>query len=163
MELGLVTGRCPELLTVDESLRPLVRDEDVVVVGFRDAELAAAEGSRPLSPTIKALDLTAVRARGAEGTARAVADHLSADRFWIHFDVDVLHDALMPAVDYRQPDGLSWSELEPILDAALGSGRAMGLELTIFNPDLDPDGVIGDALSTHLSRILGAHREGART
>jgi arginase len=160
MELGFVTGRGPELLTGDEPLRPFVCDEDVIVVGFRDAELAAAEGSRPLPPTIRALDLAAVRSRGAEETARVVAEHLtardSADSFWIHLDVDVLDDSLMPAVDYRQPDGLSWPELEQILAVALASGRAAGLELTIFNPDLDPDGRIAQDLSNHLSRILDA-------
>jgi arginase len=162
MELGFVTGRGPVLLTGDESLSPLVRDEDVIVVGFRDADLAAAEGSRPLPPTIKALDLTAARSRGAGETAKAVAEHLtandSAERFWIHLDVDVLDDAVMPAVDYRQPDGLSWPELEQILDVALASGRATGLEVTIFNPDLDPEGLIAQNLSDHLSRILAAHQ-----
>jgi arginase len=162
MELGFVTGRGPELLTGDESLRPLVRDEDVMVVGFRDAELAATEGSRPLPPTIRALDLTAVRSAGADKAAEAVAEHLSADdsaeRFWIHLDVDVLDDALIPAVDYRQPDGLLWRELEQILDIALASGRAAGLEVTIFNPDLDPEGLIAQDLSDHLSRILAVHR-----
>jgi arginase len=32
------------------------------------------------------------------------------DRLWLHLDVDVLNDEIMPAVDSRQPDGLS-SEL----------------------------------------------------
>jgi len=31
--------------------------------------------------------------------------------FWIHLDADVLNDAIMPAVDYRMPDGLSFDEL----------------------------------------------------
>jgi arginase len=158
MELGFVTGRGPDLLTGPESLRPLVRDEDVIVVGFRDAELAASEGSRPLPPTIEALDLAAVRSHGASAVATRVVDRFDADRFWIHFDVDVLDDALMPAVDYRQAGGLSWPEVERILGAALASGRAIGLEVTIFNPDLDPDGAVGRELSERLARILSAHR-----
>jgi len=47
MELALVTGRGPDLITDLEGRRPLLRDQDVVVLGFRDAEHAAAEGSRP--------------------------------------------------------------------------------------------------------------------
>jgi Arginase family len=50
MELALVTGRGPDLVTDLEGRRPLLRDEDVVVFGFRDADHAAAEGSQPLAP-----------------------------------------------------------------------------------------------------------------
>ena len=47
MELALVTGRGPDLVTDLEGRRPLLRDEDVVVFGFRDAEHAAAEEASP--------------------------------------------------------------------------------------------------------------------
>ncbi|MFF8393235.1 arginase family protein [Streptomyces sp. NPDC016172] len=71
--------------------------------------------------------------------------------YWIHLDVDVLDDAIMPAVDYRQPDGLTWQELETVLRTALSGGGAVGLTVAIFNPRLDPDGSIarnlGDCLA----------------
>ena len=69
MEVALVTGRGPDLVTDLEGRRPLLRDEDVVVFGFRDADHAAAEGSQPLAPTIHAMDLPSVRERGAEQAA----------------------------------------------------------------------------------------------
>src|ERR671922_1871968 len=75
MELALVTGRGPDLVTDLEGRRPLLRDEDVVVCGFRDADHAAAEGSRPLAPTIRAIDLRSVRERGAERAARDALAH----------------------------------------------------------------------------------------
>jgi hypothetical protein len=31
--------------------------------------------------------------------------------FWAYLDAAVLEDAVMPAVDYRMPGGLSWNEL----------------------------------------------------
>jgi arginase len=128
----------------------LVRDEDAVVFAFRDAEDAAAERSQPLPPTLAAMDLTAVRERGIEQAARDALVHLEREDgpagFWIHLDVDVLDDAIMPAVDYRLPDGLSWAELTAILRAAVASGRAAGLEVTIFNPTLDTDDRIARAL-----------------
>jgi arginase len=61
----------------------------------------------------------------------------------------------MPAVDYRLPGGLSWDELEAILAAAIATGRAVGLELTIFNPALDAGGVIIRTLVGRLGRALG--------
>ena len=107
MELALITGRGPDLVTDLEGRRPLLRDEDVVVFGFRDADHAAAEGSRPLAPTIHAIDLPSVRERGAERAARDALAHLERAGgpagFWVHLDVDVLDDAIMPAVDYHSP------------------------------------------------------------
>jgi arginase len=44
----------------------------------------------------------------------------------------------MPAVDYRLPDGLKWEELVPILRAAMRSRRALGIDVTIFNPSSMP-------------------------
>jgi arginase len=160
MELALITGRGPEIVTNLEGRHPLVLDEDVVVFGFRDAAHAAAEGSRPLAPTLRAMDLAAVRERGIERAARDALAHLGRKNgptgFWIHLDVDVLDDAIMPAVDYRLPDGLSWEELTALLRMVVPDGRVVGLDVTIFNPTLDPGGQIAstlvDSLVTGLSR-----------
>jgi arginase len=150
MELALVTGRGPELVTNLEGRRPLVRDEDVVVLGFRDAAQAAADGSQPLPRTIRAIDLASVREHGAEPAARLALAHLGRrdgpDGFLIHLDVDVLDDAIMPAVAYRLPGGLSREELTTVLRLVVASDQAVGLEITIFNPSLDPDGSIAQTL-----------------
>ena len=41
--------------------------------------------------------------------------------FWIHLDVDVLDDELMPAVDYRMKGGLTFVELGELLKVLLKS------------------------------------------
>jgi arginase family enzyme len=66
--------------------------------------------------------------------------------FWVHLDVDVLDDAIMPAVDYHLPDGLTWEELTVVLRTAVASDHATGLDITIFNPTLDPDGRVARTL-----------------
>ena len=91
------------------------------------------------------IDLHRIRTSGVEAAARAAVAHLTRDRgpdrgFWMHVDADVLDDAIMPAVDYRLPDGLSWDELTTAMRIAIESHRVVGLELTIYNPKLDPDG-----------------------
>jgi arginase len=159
MDLALATGRGPSVVTDLDGRGALVRDEDVVVLGRRDAEEAEEAGSQRIEDTaIAIIDLATVRDRGVE---RAVGDALERvvrpelDGFWIHVDCDVLDDAVMPAVDYRLPGGLSWDELETVLAAAIATGRAVGLELTIFNPALDTDGVIVRTLVARLGRALG--------
>lgn len=141
MELAVAAGREPAALADLEDLRPLVREEDVVVFGFRDAESAAEYGSPDVRQTaMQVLDLTEVRRLGPAAAARQGLDALQrggVEGFWIHLDADVLHDDVMPAVDYRMPDGLSSEELTEALSMVLGSPLAVGMEVTIYNPAFD--------------------------
>jgi len=160
MELALVTGRGPALVTNLDGLRPLVRDEDVVALGPRDGEIAEEHGSQRVEDTFIAMtDLRALRQQGAAEAARQALDRLcqpTLDGFWIHLDADVLDDAVMPAVDYRMPDGLNWHELSTILGRAIGSGRALGIDITIFNPKLDETGAIARSFVDALAKGLAA-------
>jgi arginase len=159
MDLAFVTGHGPEPVTDLEGLRPLVRAEDAVAFAFRDHEDQARSGSQPLPAELKAFDLAEVRRRGVEAAARAAVAHLTRgelEGFFIHVDADCLDDAIMPAVDYRIPDGLSWDELAAALRIALESGRAAGLEIAIYNPDLDEDGAAGRGLADCLVAALGS-------
>ena len=158
MGLAIVTGHGPEIVANLEGRGPLVRDEDAVLFAFRDSEHAAAEGSQPLPSTLSAIDLETVRERGVEEAAKGALARLTREDgpagFWIHLDVDVLDDAIMPAVDYRLPDGLSWTELTTVVRAALLSSHALGLDVTIFNPLLDSDGRVAGALVDALVACL---------
>lgn len=154
-DLAFATGHGPELLTNLEGLRPLVRDEDVVAFAFRDRHEQRKFGSQPLSPQMLAMDLTEVRHLGIALAAQRAIEHLTSPArqtrgFFIHLDADVVSDDLMPAVDYRIPDGLTWEELRTVLEVALGSGRAVGIEITIYNPALDQSGDSGRELTRTL-------------
>ncbi|MDQ0606318.1 arginase family enzyme [Variovorax sp. W1I1] len=95
---------------------------------------------------------------GIEAAARKAIGHLTReelDGFFIHLDADCLDDALMPAVDFRVPGGLSWNELGTALRIALASGKAVGLEITIYNPRLDGGGEAGRGLANVLVAALG--------
>ena len=160
MDLALVTGYGPPALGDLEHRAPLVRAEDAVLVGFRDAQEQVRDGSQPLADALLALDLEAVRRAGAAATAERALAHLrrrgAPDRFWVHVDADVLDDAVMPAVDYRQPGGLSVDELTTLLSAAMAGGRVAGVEVTIYNPSLDRGGRAGATLVDVLKRGLAA-------
>jgi arginase len=158
MDLALATGRGPRLLVDLEGRGPLVRDEDVAVFGRRDAAEAEQAGSQRIEDTaIAVVDLATIRQRGAASAARGAVAHLHRPELagvWVHLDCDAVDDALMPAVDYRLPGGLSWAELETVLRHAIAGGRVVGVEITIFNPTLDPDGSIAQALVACLVRAL---------
>jgi arginase len=158
MDLALATGRGPSVVTDLDGWAPLVRDHDVVHVGRRDAEEAERAGSQRIEDTdVTVFDLASLRELGAEAVARDALTRLvrpDLDGFWIHLDCDALDDAVMPAVDYRLPDGLRWDELDAVLRAAIATGAVVGIEVTIFNPALDPDGSIARALVGCLTGAL---------
>ena len=149
-DLAIVTGRGPEIVANIENSSPLVRDEHVVVFGMRDYEQAIADGCQDIMQTgMQVYDLNKIREMRAEQAAAFAIQKMlfeGAQGFWIHLDVDVLHDDCMPAVDYRMPGGLIYDELVEVLRIAFESGAARGMSISIFNPTLDPDGSIARAL-----------------
>lgn len=148
MDLAIVSGRGPDILTNIDGLKPLVLDQDIVVFGYRDAEQSSSYGSQDVRDTnMHVFDLQFVRKTGtitaasSQALEKLVNDELGG--FWIHLDADVLDDLIMPAVDYRLGGGgLSFSELTELLKTLVDSGRAVGMDITIFNPRLDLDGSI---------------------
>jgi arginase len=157
MDLAFVTGYGPALLTNLEGRAPLVRADDVVAFAYRDHADQKEFGSQPLPLQMQVFDLPDVRRMGAEHAARAAVAHLERkelDGFFIHIDADCLDDEIMPAVDFRVPGGLSWNELAMTLRVALASERVMGLEIAIYNPQLDPDQSAGRGLVDVLASVL---------
>jgi len=147
MDLAIVSGRGPDVLTNINNFKPLVRDQDIILFGYRDREQAASFGSQDVRNTdINSFDLTYVKELGITTAAsEAVKKLLQQDEllgFWIHIDADVLDDSIMPAVDYRLNGGLSFSELSELLKIIVASGRTVGMDITIFNPNFDTDGSI---------------------
>jgi arginase len=151
MDLAIVTGANHALLSDIEGLQPYFKAADTVAFGIRDEKLAREHGSQDIRKSgISVLSLDDIRERGFETSLDAAIGRLTApglDGSFLHFDVDVLSDDIMPAVDYRMPDGLSFAEASAIIEAARKSGRLMGITLTIFNPKLDPDGTIAGNLT----------------
>jgi arginase len=158
MDLALVTGRGPEIVTRLEGHSPLVYDDDVVQFARRDAAEAEEAGSQRIEESaITVIDLEQVRRHGIRASTREALERLvrpDLDGFWIHLDCDALDDAVMPAVDYRLAGGLGWEELELVLSEAIATGRVVGVQVTIFNPALDADGSIAEALASCLARGL---------
>jgi arginase len=164
LDLALVTGRGPVMLTDLDGLRPLVRDEDVALVGYRvfgDNDHVLDEHVRDTAITV--VDGPEIRESGAAsalGKALAAVTRPGVEGFWVHLDVDVLDDDLMPAVDYRHPGGLTWEEAGEILCGLLHASGARGLEVTIFNPRLDPSGSHARRLCDLITNVMPAGRIG---
>ena len=158
LDLAIATGRGPSVLTNVDGLRPLVREEDVALVGYRafgDNDHFLGEHVRDTGITV--IDYLEVQDHGIAGTLLQVLTTVTRpdiNGFWIHFDVDVLDDDLMPAVDYRHPGGITWEDATQILGGLLAAKGAVGLDVTIFNPRLDSDGSLARRLSDLIVGVL---------
>ena len=126
------------------TMLPLVAPTDVRVLGARDAGLLIAEGVPSLGDRLPVLDDARLAADPA-GETEAACSSLT-DPWWFHLDLDVLSTDALPAVDYPQDGGLGWEELGAVAAAALDAGP-VGLDVTIYNPDMDPQ-------RTHAQRIV---------
>jgi len=147
MDLAIVAGHGPEILSDLDHLKPLVKEQDIVAFGYRDSAQSAKYGCQDIKKTtqVKAVELVDVEKLGLQNAATLGIQTLLKNElsgFWIHLDADVLDDSIMPAVDYRLPDGITFSELSNLLKLLLLSKKAVGISVTIFNPTLDRDGTI---------------------
>lgn len=146
MDLAFAVGRGAGVLSNIDDQQPLVREENVVVFGFRDMKEAEELKMPKLSETVfHTFNLSEIREKGIENAVNEALEILrrqSLDGFWIHIDADVLNDEIMPAVDSRQPDGLSYAEFVRIIKMLFDSGSAVGMNFGILDPDMDKSGEI---------------------
>jgi arginase len=144
-----------------EGRRLLVRDGDVFAIGVRRGDGALSE-LHALGIPVRTAD--EVRSQGAAAVVREAVSHLERDAldgFWVHCDVDALDAAVMPAVDTPEPDGLEFDHLSELLHGLLADRRARGLEITIFDPDLDDDGGLAKELARCICDAFTTESKGA--
>jgi arginase len=154
MDLALVTGRGEALMT-DWDGRPgsLVPEEQVVQIGERESRDPDWAWRDVLETAITQIDVFWAREQGMPAVlerAFATLDRTPELPFWTHLDVDVLDQIVMPAVDSPGSPGLDYDEVATLLRGFLSSPRCLGLNVTIFDPDLDSEGVY----ATRLARML---------
>ena len=141
MELSFALGRAvdglPERLV---ATLPRVDPRNVVVIGARDGAELAEAGVASLDGVVDIIRPEAIDPAGAERLGTDTMERLAAaGRTWHHVDLDVLATASLGAVDYRQPGGLDWVTLTALSRGALRNPTVAGWDVTIYNPDLDPD------------------------
>jgi arginase len=155
MDLAIVTGHCHPKLSNINCSGPYIKEENVYCVGNREYDeqyVKTIEDSN-----IQYFDLHSLREIGISNCCRMFLEMVeknNLDGFWIHLDLDVLDDELMPAVDSRSPGGLNYRELEEMLTPLLVSTKSIGIEITILDPDLDPEGIFTTVFVNEIGRLL---------
>jgi arginase len=157
MDLALAVGRGDTPLSRLDGAGPLVQGADVTLIGRRDQaqdwyghEALAAAGVIDLPHEL-------VHRTGAAPAAYVALERLTRPGlagFWIHVDADVLDPAVMPAVDSPEPGGMGLQELAALLTPLARHPAALGLQVTIYDPALDPDLVCAARLAGLLEQVL---------
>jgi len=157
--LAAVTGRAqPEIADVG-GLGPYVRADDVAVLGLHepdDPDLPEVKAAFPLALTVAELRGQGMRASAEAALAGVLGD--GVDGLWVHLDVDVLDTSVMPAVDSPEPGGLLPDELIDVLSTLVSHPRTVGMDVAIYDPDLDPDGTAADVLTDVVVTALSQRR-----
>lgn len=167
LPLALVTGVGPAVLTDLEGRAPYTDPRDAVSVAARDPyqlrRAAGVDDWRVEDSAIRAFPLDEIRGRGTRAAAGEVMRHMErrgVDGVWLHFDADALDSTIMPAVDSPEPDGLTRAEAVELLAALCEHTLAIGLQVTIYDPDRDEDRaaarVLVDVLTGALAPSLPA-------
>jgi arginase len=159
MDLAFATGRGEEVLARWPGVGgPLVEDADVVQIGERydvDDPTIYPDLSRT---AVERIPVQALEAAGVAPTAGRVVARLAErkiDRAWMHIDLDVLDESVMKAVDSPGSPGMTYAELADLGRALLASGRIAGMNVSIYDPDLDPDAHTARDIVACLGSMLG--------
>lgn len=156
MDLAIVAGMGHEKLTNINGLKPYFKEESIFCVG--NAEMDDQEYvDQVIHSDVHYYDLENLRKNGFRKTAEdflKMVQENNLDGFFIHFDVDVLKDEIMPAVDSRMEDGIDYDDLKEILIPLIENAKCFGIEITILDPDYDKEGLYTKPFIDNLIKMI---------
>ena len=143
-EIALALGWAPAPAVLAPML-PCLNPSDLLQLGPRDGGELADAGQPSIADRVELLSGDRLAAPDGATVGRRMAAALvgRTHHWWLHVDLDVLSTRALPAVDYPQPGGLSWEQLEALTESLLGIGGCGGLSVCIYNPDLDGGAAAG--------------------
>lgn len=152
MAASIVTGNGHRKLTNILNLAPYIKEENLWCVGNREYDDEYENEIRQSKATYISLEI--LRKKGIRECAVSFLSEIESknlDGFWLHIDVDVLNDLVMPCVDSRTPDGLTYDEFNELTFILFKSNKLAGLEITILDSDLDKTGEYATAFVDNIT------------
>jgi arginase len=136
---GIIGKGAPELVRFWGE-PPLVREPDVFIFGVQRLDPPEQEflSKSPMRHMLAA----DVQSKSASVAAKTALTHLHADsrEYCIHLDTDIIANSDFSAVNVPADGGLPFEDVKAALTEAVRSNFLVGLTVTQYNPDKDPDG-----------------------
>lgn len=146
MEVAILLGLTGERLM--DPLRRAVnalKPQTLAMLGPRDQPWRQERGIESIACQVLLRNSEEVAADPV-GVTRSAIESISshASSWWLHTDLDVLSESHFFARgapgEISLSGGLTWQQLTEVIQTALSAGGCRGWSLSIYNPDLDPDG-----------------------
>jgi arginase len=155
---GIIGKGAPELVRFWGE-PPLVREPDIYLFGIERLDPPEQEflARSPMRHMLAA----DVQRKSAAVAAKDVLAHLHADsrEYFVHLDTDLISNAEFPAVNVPAEGGLPLAAVREALTEAVRSTHLVGITITQYNPDKDPDASGAKKLVDLLVESLSARLE----
>lgn len=145
-EIGLLLGLTGRLLRGRLAERlPALGREELAMLGQRDAGWRQQFNVASLREAGMWMRNCSEVAAAPKTSGTQAADYLQQGpgRWWLHIDLDVLDPDEFPAQGLPgipdEPGGLTWDQLTTAVTASAARGGCLGMSVTIYDPDQDPD------------------------
>ncbi|WP_256728928.1 arginase family protein [Microbacterium oleivorans] len=149
-DLAAVVGLHRPAIADIDGRAPYFEPTRAAHLGHRDDDEHVDEARTVLGCAVSASRL----ASGGAAAAAAAALETAGESYWVQVDVDVLDPSVMPAVDSPDPGGIGADQLTELIGVL--APRAAGISVTVFDPDLDPDGACARILVDIIANGLAA-------
>jgi arginase len=162
MSLGFAVGRGDTPLARLGGEAPLVEEAAVVLLGRRDAAESRCGQAALATSSILDLPEAAILARDPAEAAAHSLERLTAEGlrgFWIHLDAEAFPPACRESAESRLECG-GPQPLFSLLATLVRHPRALGLDLSMYDPALDPSHAGAARLVGLLERLLAPGMQG---
>jgi len=154
MVISHVIGRgAPELVRFWGE-PPLVREPDVALFGIE--RLDQPEEQFLTHSPLRRYPAYEISRRGASVVAEEALERVHGLRheFVLHIDLDVIAGEDFLATNLSAPGGMRWEQLEQALAVFVRQPTLAALEISAYNPALDPDGAAAQRVVELLVKTL---------
>lgn len=160
MVISHVIGRgAPELVRFWGE-PPLVREPDVALFGIE--RLDPPEQEVLTQSPLRRYPADQINRRGASVVAEEAVERVHGLRheFVLHIDLDVIGAEDFSATNLSAPGGMRWEQLEQALAVFVRQPMLAALEISAYNPALDPDGAAARRVIDLLVKLLALRLPG---